>query len=29
VLDMELRYSSEEPFKWLGRYIHFLANKGD
>jgi len=27
VLKMELMYSQQEPYKWLGRYIHFLANK--
>ncbi len=26
VVDMELRYSVEEPFKWLGRYIHFVCS---
>lgn len=25
VLEMELRYASEEPYKWLGRYIHVMA----
>lgn len=25
VLAMELAYSGQEPFKWLGRYLHFLA----
>lgn len=25
VIEMELRYSSQEPFKWLGRYLHILA----
>lgn len=25
VLAMELRYSREEPFKWLGRYLHLMA----
>ena len=25
VLAMELRYSNQEPFKWLGRYLHILA----
>ena len=27
VIDMELRYSRQEPFKWLGRYIHFICSK--
>lgn len=25
VLQMELTYASQEPFKWLGRYLHVLA----
>ena len=25
VIEMELRYSSLEPYKWLGRYLHYLA----
>jgi S-adenosylmethionine-dependent methyltransferase len=25
ILKMELKYSTEEPFKWLGRYVHFIA----
>jgi len=25
VLAMELRYSRQEPYKWLGRYLHILA----
>lgn len=27
VIDMELKYSRQEPFKWLGRYLHILAVK--
>ncbi|MBT8148544.1 MAG: methyltransferase domain-containing protein [Gammaproteobacteria bacterium] len=27
VLDMELKYSSQEPFKWLGRYLHIMAKR--
>lgn len=27
VLAMELTYSTQEPFKWLGRYLHILAQK--
>lgn len=27
VLAMELAYSHEEPFKWLGRYLHFVARR--
>ena len=27
VLEMELRYSREEPFKWLGRYLHLMARR--
>lgn len=25
VLDMEIKYSNQEPFKWMGRYIHVLS----
>ncbi|WP_227428758.1 methyltransferase domain-containing protein [Psychrobacter sp. I-STPA6b] len=25
VVEMEVRYSTQEPFKWLGRYLHILA----
>lgn len=25
VIEMELRYSSLEPYKWMGRYLHYLA----
>lgn len=25
VIDMELKYSQREPYKWLGRYLHYLA----
>ena len=25
VIRMELRYSQQEPYKWLGRYLHILA----
>ncbi|WP_296402831.1 methyltransferase domain-containing protein [Psychrobacter sp.] len=25
VIEMELRYSEQAPYKWLGRYIHVLA----
>lgn len=27
VIKMELRYSQQEPFKWLGRYLHILATR--
>lgn len=27
IIDMELKYSTQEPFKWLGRYLHILAIK--
>ncbi|WP_101756932.1 methyltransferase domain-containing protein [Oceanicoccus sp. KOV_DT_Chl] len=27
VLAMELAYSEQQPFKWLGRYLHVLARK--
>lgn len=25
VIEMEVRYSSQEPYKWLGRYLHIVA----
>lgn len=25
VIKMELRYSQRDPYKWLGRYLHYLA----
>ena len=25
VINMEVKYSAQEPFKWLGRYLHVLA----
>ena len=25
ILKMELKYSTKEPFKWLGRYVHLLG----
>ncbi len=27
VLDMELEYSQLQPYKWMGRYIHFMASR--
>ena len=27
VIDMEVAYSGQEPYKWLGRYLHFLVRK--
>lgn len=27
VIEMELRYSRQEPYKWLGRYLHILASR--
>ncbi|WP_019520255.1 methyltransferase domain-containing protein [Faucicola boevrei] len=27
VIDMEVKYSGQEPYKWLGRYLHVLAEK--
>lgn len=27
VIEMEVKYSNQEPFKWLGRYLHILAEK--
>jgi S-adenosylmethionine-dependent methyltransferase len=27
VLAMELAYSGQEPYKWMGRYLHVLASK--
>ncbi|MBT8150107.1 MAG: SAM-dependent methyltransferase, partial [Gammaproteobacteria bacterium] len=29
VLEMELRYSKLEPYKWLGRYQHIVARAVD
>lgn len=26
VIDMELRYSDQAPYKWMGRYIHVLSS---
>lgn len=28
VIDMEVRFSNQEPYKWMGRYLHYLAIKG-
>ncbi len=25
VIEMELKYSTQEPYKWLGRYLHIIA----
>jgi len=27
VIRMELRYSQQEPYKWLGRYLHMMATQ--
>lgn len=27
IIQMELKYSNEEPFKWMGRYLHLIAEK--
>lgn len=27
VIEMELKYSNQEPYKWLGRYLHLLVEK--
>lgn len=27
VIEMEVKYSNQEPYKWLGRYLHILAEK--
>lgn len=27
VLEMELEYSTQEPYKWLGRYLHVVAKR--
>ncbi|ELA08911.1 methyltransferase [Moraxella macacae 0408225] len=27
VIDMEVLYSGQEPYKWIGRYLHVLAKK--
>jgi S-adenosylmethionine-dependent methyltransferase len=29
VVEMELHHSVQEPFKWLGRYIHFICSVAD
>lgn len=29
ILRMELRYSMQEPYLWLGRYIHFICKSRD
>ncbi|WP_019674105.1 methyltransferase domain-containing protein [Psychrobacter lutiphocae] len=29
VIEMELRYSNQTPYKWLGRYLHVLAQHKD
>lgn len=26
VIEMELRYSNQSPYKWMGRYLHYLAS---
>ncbi|MFW2176874.1 MULTISPECIES: methyltransferase domain-containing protein [unclassified Moraxella] len=27
VIEMEVKYSDQEPYKWLGRYLHFMVEK--
>lgn len=27
VIEMEVKYSNQEPYKWLGRYLHLLVEK--
>ena len=27
VIAMEMRYSTREPYLWLGRYIHFICRR--
>lgn len=27
VIEMELRYSNQDPYKWLGRYLHYMATR--
>lgn len=29
VIDMEVAYSGQDPYKWLGRYLHFLVGKAN
>lgn len=29
IIEMEVKYSDQEPYKWLGRYIHLLAVKSE
>jgi len=29
VIEMELEYSTQEPYKWLGRYLHIIAQIED
>ena len=29
VIDMEVAYSGQDPYKWLGRYLHFLVSKAN
>ncbi len=29
VIEMELEYSTQEPYKWLGRYLHIIAQIRD
>ena len=29
VIAMEVAYSGQEPYKWLGRYLHFLVRKAN
>ena len=29
VIEMEVAYSGQDPYKWLGRYLHFLVGKAN
>ena len=29
VIEMEVAYSGQDPYKWLGRYLHFLVSKAN
>ena len=29
VIDMEVAYSGQDPYKWLARYLHFLVSKAN
>jgi hypothetical protein len=29
LVDMEIEYGQLEPYKWLGKYFHVMATKGN